>query len=206
MGKRLVCCWKTLHSVWSAKTYPYPTFILPYLTQPASVRTLFSTVMPRVKKEELGSFSKSERQTLQRLYTQGVASQGSVRSLGEAAKLSPSKVREFLHSKTSYTRFTQATGKLKRMRAFARYKIEIWFRDLAYVEKLTKDNIGVIYLLVRQDLFDRTLDAKGMKTRDSKETVKTFPKMITQKNRPKNLGRSGDRICWRSWNFAALKE
>ena len=60
--------------------------------------------------------------------------------------------------------------------------------DLAYVDKLSKDNNGVEYLIVRQDLFDRTVDAKGMKTKDSKETVKTFSKKITEKNRPKKLG------------------
>ena len=143
--------------------------------------------MPRVKKEGLGSLSKSERQTLQRLYTQGLAAYGSVRNLAKAAKLSPSKVREFLHSKTSYTRFTQATRKFERMRAFARFKNDIWCMDLAYVDKLAKDNNGVKYLLVRQDLFDRTVDAKGMKTKNSKETVKTFSKIITKKNRPKKI-------------------
>ena len=59
--------------------------------------------------------------------------------------------------------------------------------DLAYVEKLTKDNNGVKYFLVRQDLFDRTVDAKGMKTKDSKETVRVFLFMITKKNRPKKI-------------------
>ena len=100
---------------------------------------------------------------------------------------SPSKVREFLHSKTSFTRFTQATRKYRRMRAFARFKKEIWCMDLAYVDKLAKDNNGVKYLVVRQDLFDRTVDAKGMKTKDSKETVKTLSKMTTKKNRPKKI-------------------
>ena len=57
--------------------------------------------------------------------------------------------------------------------------------DLAYVDKLAKDNNGVKYLLVREDLFDRTVDARGMKTTDSKETVQTFSKMITKKSRPK---------------------
>ena len=153
--------------------------------------------MPRVKKEELGSLSKSERQKLQRLHTEGFAAYGSVCNLANAAKLSPSKAREFLHSKTSYTRFTKATRDLKGMRTFARFKIEIWCMDLANVDKLSKDNNDVKYLLVRQDLFERTVDAKGMKTKDSKETVKTFSKMITKKNRPKNLGRSGYGICWR---------
>ena len=182
-----MCCWRTLHSVWSAKTYPYPTFTLNYLTQPASVPTLLSTVKPRVKKDELGSPSKSERQKLQRLYTQGFAAYGSVRNLAKAAKLSPSRVREFLHSKTSYTRFTQSTRKFKRMRAFTRFKNEIWCMDLAYVDKLAKNNNGVKYSLVRQDFFDRTVDAKGTKTKHSKEAVKTFSKMITKKNRSKKI-------------------
>ena len=59
--------------------------------------------------------------------------------------------------------------------------------DLAYVDKLAKDNNGVKYLLVRQDLFDRTVDAKGMKTKDSKETVRAFLTMIIKKNRPKKI-------------------
>ena len=132
--------------------------------------------MPRVKKEGLGSLSKSERQKLQRLHTQGFVADGSVRNLAKAAKLAPLKVREFLHSKTSYTRFTQATRNIKRMRAFARFKNEISCMDLAYVDKLAKNINGVNYLLVRQDLFDRTGDVKGMKTKDSQETVKTFQK------------------------------
>ena len=143
--------------------------------------------MPGVKKEGLGYLSKSERQKFQRLYTQGVAAYASVRNLAKAANLSPLKVREILHSKTSYTRFTQATRKFKRIRAFARFKNEIWCMDLAYVDKLAKDNNGVKFLPVRHDMFDRTVDAKGMKTKDSKETVRSFTKMITKKNRPKKV-------------------
>ena len=41
--------------------------------------------------------------------------------------------------------------------------------------------------LVRQDLFDRTVNAKGMKKRDSQETVKAFSSMITKRNRPKKI-------------------
>ena len=70
---------------------------------------------------------------------------------------------------------------------FARFKNEIWCMDLAYVDKLAKENNGVKYLLVRQDLFDRTKNAKGMKTKDSQETAKSFSSMITKKNRPKKI-------------------
>ena len=71
------------------------------------------------------------------------------------------------------------------MKAFAGFKNEILCLDLAYIDKLAKDNNGVKYLLVRQGLFDRTVDAKGMKSKDSKETVRAFLSMITKQNRPK---------------------
>ena len=48
------------------------------------------------------------------------------------------------------------------MKAFARFKNEIWCMDLACVDKLAKDNNGVKHILVRQDLFGRTVDANGM--------------------------------------------
>ena len=60
--------------------------------------------------------------------------------------------------------------------------------DLAYVDKLAKDNNGVNYSLVRQNLFDKTVDSKGKKTEDSRETVKTLSKVITKNKRPKNSG------------------
>ena len=59
--------------------------------------------------------------------------------------------------------------------------------DLAYVDKLAKDNNGVKYFLVRQHLFDRTVEAKGMKTKNSKETVRAFLTKITKKTPPKNI-------------------
>ena len=143
--------------------------------------------MPKLKRERAGSLLKSELQRVQRLYTQGAAAYGSMRNLVKASNLSVSKVRQFLHSKPSYTKFRLATRKFKRMKAFARFKNEIWCMDLAYVDKLAKDNKGVKYLLVRQDLFDRTVDAERMKSKDSKETVRAFLTMITKKNRPKKI-------------------
>ena len=143
--------------------------------------------MPKLKREETGSLSKSERQKLQRLYTQDGACYGSVRNLVKASNLSVSKMRQFLHSKPSCTKFTLATRKFKRMKAFAGFKNEMCCMDLAYVDKQAKDNNGVKYPLVRQGLFDRTVDAKGMKTKDSKETVLAFLTMITKKNRPKKI-------------------
>ena len=59
--------------------------------------------------------------------------------------------------------------------------------DLAHVDKLAKENNGLKYLLVRQDLFEGTVNAKGMKTKYSQETVKAFLSMITKKNGPEKI-------------------
>ena len=121
------------------------------------------------------------------MHTQGAAAYGSVRNLAKASRLPLSKVKQFLHSKDSYTNFTLTARKFKRMRAFARFRNEIWCMDLAYVDKLAKENNGVKYLLVRQYLFGRTVNAKGMRTKGSQETVKAFSTMITKRNRPKKI-------------------
>ena len=57
--------------------------------------------------------------------------------------------------------------------------------DRAFDYKMAKENNGVKFLQVHSDLFDRTVDARGMKTKDYKETVRAFSTMITKKNRPK---------------------
>ena len=143
--------------------------------------------MPKLKIEKAGSLSKYEGQMLQRLHRQGATAYGSVHNLAKASRLPVSKVKQFLHLMASHTKFTLAARKFKRMRVFARFRNEIWCMDLAYVDKLAKENIGVKYLLVRQDLFGRAVNAKGMKTKDSQETVKAFSSMITKRNRPKKI-------------------
>ena len=107
--------------------------------------------------------------------------------LAKASRLPVSKVRQFLHSKVSYTKFTLAIRKFKRMRGSSRFREEIWCMDLAYGDKLAKGKNGVKHLLVRQDLFDRTVNAKGKKTKVSQETVIAFSSMITKRNRPKKV-------------------
>ena len=137
--------------------------------------------MPKPKREETGSHSNYERHKLQRLYTQGGAAYGSVRNLVKANNLPVSMVRLLLPSITSCRKFALTTRKFNKMKAFARFKIEFWCMDLAYVDKTAENKNCVKYLPVRQDLFDRTVDAEEMKTKDSKETVCVFLYMFTKK-------------------------
>ena len=79
--------------------------------------------------------------------------------------------------------------------------------DLAYDDKLAKDKNSVKYLLVRQDLFDRTVDAKGMKTIDSKETIRAFLTMITKKITSTKIGLTREQNLLESLKtYAKLKD
>ena len=164
---------------------PHIYFILLYATGISP--TLILKKNAKTDERRNWSLSKPERQKLQRLYTQSGAAYGSVRNLVKTSKLSVSKVRQILHSKPSSTKFTLATREFKRVKSFARFKSEICCMDLACVDKLAKNNKGVKYLLVRQDLFDRFVDAKRMKTKDSKKTVCTVLIMITRKKSPQTI-------------------
>ena len=55
------------------------------------------------------------------------------------------------------------------MKAFPRLKNGNWCLDLAEVDKLAKSRNGVKFLLVGQDLFDRTVDARGMKEKNPRK-------------------------------------
>ena len=136
---------------------------------------------------EAGSLSKYELQKLQRLYTQGAATYGSERNLAKTSRLPVSKVRQSSNSKAPHTKFTLATRKFKRLRTFARFRNEIWCMDFAHVDKMAKEYNCVKYLLVRQDLFDKIVNAKRVKTKDSQKFGKAFSSMIIEKNRPKTI-------------------
>ena len=78
--------------------------------------------------------------------------------------------------------------------------------DFPYVDKLAKENNGVKNLLVRQDLFDRTVNAEGMKTKGSQETVKAFSSMITKGIDQKRLGMTrGPNLLERLKSFVLLR-
>ena len=162
--------------------------------------------MPNLMRKEAATLSKSERQKLQRLYTYCGAACGSVRKIVKASNLSVSKMKQNLHSKPSYTKITLTTRKSKRLKAFAGFQKEIWYMNLAYIDKLAKDKNGVKCLLVLQDLFNKTVDAIGKKTKDSEGTVREFFTMIKNRIDPNIFGWTRKQIFLDSLkNYVNLK-
>ena len=79
--------------------------------------------------------------------------------------------------------------------------------DLAYVDRLAHDKNVVKYLLVRQELFDWTVDAEGMKRKDSTKTVRAFWLNLHKRIDPQKFGSTRERNLPDSLKiFAKLKE
>ena len=62
---------------------------------------------------------------------------------------------------------------------------EIWFLDLAYLDKLAKYNRGVRYLIVAVDCLSRYLRVEPLKTKYAKEAAEAFKKTIKTNNQKK---------------------
>ena len=103
------------------KVPTFPIFTLPFWKQLKFHLNLLPTRMPKRKTEELGSFSKSEKVSLNRLYSRGRAAHGSVRNLSKASGLSKKKVEQFFQTKTSYTKFGPPIRRFRRLQAFSKY-------------------------------------------------------------------------------------
>ena len=104
--------------------------------------------MPKQKTEELGSLSKSEKISLNNLYSRGRAAYCSIQNLSKASGLSKKKVEKFLQTKTSYTKFGPPIRRFRRLQPFSEYIKEIWCIDVAFIDKLASQNKGVKYFLV----------------------------------------------------------
>ena len=157
----------------SEKIPTFPIFTLPFWKQLKFHLNLFSL---KRKTEELGSLSKSEKVSLNRLYSRGRAAYGSVQNLSKASGLSKKKVEQFLKTKTSYTKFGPAMRRFRRLQAFSKYIHDIWCMDLAFVDKLASQNNEVKHLLVAVDVFPRFVRVQTMKTKYAKDTLQAFNK------------------------------
>ena len=69
--------------------------------------------------------------------------------------------------------------------------------DQAYVHKPVNDNNGVMYLLILQDVFDWTVDAKKGKQKIPKKQFLEFWPWLQEKIDGERLGWQGNIVCWR---------
>ena len=94
--------------------------------------------MPKPKKEETGLFQKLKVRSSKGLTHSVVMLMGFSKFMMKASCLPISKVRQFLRSKPSYTKFTLVTREIRRTKAFASFKKENQCLDLAYINRMSK--------------------------------------------------------------------
>ena len=138
----------------------------------------------RVEKTGL---SKDDVKKLDNLYLKGPASFGNAKRLQNLSKLSMKKVKMYLETKPSFTKYRSRRLRFPRLKVIVNDLNEIWSVDLSFVDKLAKYNSGVKYLLVAVDCLSRYLRVEPLKTKYATETAEAFKKMIKHKQ-PKKFG------------------
>ena len=124
---------------------------------------------------------------LDNLYLKGPASFGNAKRLQILSKLSMKKVKMYLETKPSFTKYRSRRLRFPRLKVIVNDLNEIWSVDLAFVDKLAKYNSGVKYLLIAVDCLSRYLRVEPLKTKYATETAEAFKKMIKHKQ-PKKFG------------------
>ena len=119
-------------------------------------------------------------------YTKGPTAYGSIKNLQKSTKLKPSKVKLFLEGKNAHTKHKKYRKRFPTLKVIAYDINEIWSLDLAYVDKLAKENKDVKYLLVAVDCLSRYLRVEPLKSKYATTTADAFKKMIKHKQ-PKKV-------------------
>ena len=124
--------------------------------------------------------TESEFRLLHGIYTstKHPAAFGSVKSLKKASGLSLAKVKAFLHTSSTYTKFKPVRRKFRRLSVRSLGINHIWSIDVAFMEKLAEHNNGYKYLLVAVDTLSRKTRVEAMKSKTSEETCRAFKKMV----------------------------
>ena len=133
---------------------------------------------PKSTRAPTGSTSRDEK-ILKKLYAQGPAAYGSVKSLQQASGQSRKKVTRFLQAQNAYTKYRSPRKKFQRLKVIALRINEIWSMDLAYVDKLSNYNKDVKYLLVAVDVLSRFVRVQPMTNKSAPTTAKAFAKMLS---------------------------
>ena len=93
----------------------------------------------------------------------------------------------YLETKPSFTKYRSRLLRFPRLKVIVNLLNEIWVVDLAFDDKIAKNNRGVKYLLVAVDFLSRYLRVEPLKTKYGTETADAFKKMIKH-TQPKKFG------------------
>ena len=138
------------------------------------------------RRKNNGNLTTSEEKLLQSMYTKGPAAFGSVENLQKNTKLQPRKVKQFLETKNAHTKYKGFRKSFARLKVIAYDLDEIWSLDLAHVDKLSKQNAGIKYLLIAVDCLSRYLRVEPLKSKYATTTAEAFKRMIQHKQ-PKKV-------------------
>ena len=144
-----------------------------------------------LSKRRTWSLSTNEKKLLELKYPKGPGVYGCIKNLEKSTKLKPRKMKLFLEGKNAHTKHKNYRKRFPTLKVIAYDINEIWSLDLAYVDKLAKENKDVKYLLVAVDCLSRYLRVEPLKSKYATTTADAFKKMSKNKQHKKVCVDSG---------------
>ena len=123
------------------------------------------------RKKNNGNLTTSEEKLLQSMYTKWPAAFGSVQKLQRNTILQPRKVKQFLVTKNAHTKYIGFRKRFTLSKVVAYGIDEIRSLDLAHVDKMSKQNAGMKYLLIAVDYLSRYLRIEPLKSKYATTTT-----------------------------------
>ena len=113
---------------------------------------------------------------------------GSPINLARATNCSLKHVNRYLNSSETYTKFKLTRNRFPRLKVISYRLNEVWSIDLADMQQLSRENLGVRYLFVAVDTLSCFLWVVGVKSEASTECSEALKIIIStnkQRNAPK---------------------
>ena len=157
-----------------------------------TVRPITSQILPRQKRRRRKVKDRkptpTEEKLLKKSYTdKGPALFGSVKTLKATTVIPTQKIKHFFYTEQAYTKYRTVCRKIPRLKVIVYDINKIWSIDLAYVDKLAKNNKDIKYLLVAVDCMSRYLRVQPLKSKYATTTAEAFNQMI-KTEKPKKSG------------------
>ena len=102
----------------------------------------------------------------------------------EFPSITRNEIKQWADTNLSYSLHKPSRTNFKRNRIYAPEIDSLWEADLAFVQDVAKENDGVNYLLVINDVFSTFLWVRPMKNKTARSLVQAFDSILNEKRKP----------------------
>ena len=105
----------------------------------------------------------------------------------EFPNITRNEIKQWIETNLSYSLHKPSWRNFKRNKIYAPEIDSLWEADLAFVQDVAKENDGVNYLLLVNDVFSKFLWVRPMENKTACSLVQAFNSILSKKRKPEKL-------------------